>query len=1598
MANNLKISLIATLDKELSKDEINKRIKQIEGQFGKINLQIKLDDSVLKKIDGLITKLKEYGKVTTEAGKLAEEKSKKEAKAVEDLTKKYKLLREVKSHDSDGALKRASKTYQDEVGNSRVINTNAKGQVTGYRDTTDAVTKLQQAQEKLQLALKKTYDQGVITEQRFKRFNTMINSAKNVSEVEKVQKAMNRLADTGKNQNLQQKLLNQAQTLLGGNSKKLDVAGVNTLVNALKNIQPNATNASNQLKRLEQQLKNFQQQARVGAAHTLTFGNALKQALQGFSLWAMTAQMVYAPVRALQDMTQRLIEIDGLMTDIRRVMDMPDFKFTELLQEAVDTSDELSSKLTDVLKVMGDFGRMGFNESQLVDITKTAQVLQNISDLDATQSVDTLTSAMLNFNIAADDSMTIANKLNEVDNNFAISTKDLSDGIRKAAATAKTFGVDIDELTGYIAAIGSTTRESGSIVGNGLKTIFSRLTTIDGAEKVLNSANVAMHDMEGNVRPVSDIITDLAANWTTLTDEQRQNLGVTLAGRFQLTRFLALMNNFEIAQSATATAIDSSGSAMREQGKYADSLEARLNRLDTAWNKFTLAVGEAVLTDGLIGGIESLNDLATGVAGLVDKFGLLSGVFGIIGVATVALSTKFRTFTGSLLLGTTGMTRMQLASAGLTAGMGRLGIATIGVKTALRGLLASTVVGAVFVGIGFAIEKLIGKYSEAKQAQEDFNESQQKGIDALTNNKKETEQLIDQYNGLSEVKERSAKQEELFLSVQARLAELYPQLISYIDGSGQAHLKSREEIEKETKATNMLIEAKKLEAQADAKKNISSSINKRDDIDSEIKRIENELKNPTKIVGYGDGQTVVKKSEEDIKRLKSQLLIYQNQWSTAAQVVTNEVTKVADAYTDLQIDPNISQSVDTFFNSFDSTKLDSGQLEAFAVQIGNAKDALQLAYSSNNTDAFEKARESIKKVALEMGASEYQANAFALSFDGLKESVEKGAAAVFGGREGLDGFDESAMDATGSADAFANAMSGLASASGDVSKAFEGNISALDIYFGITSDQIQIVQQAINVYRALAGQASLTSYQQGMLTQATSILGNAFPYLNGKIDENIDWMATQAEVMGALGEISGDEATTLISNQNESTKVTIAKINERIKGYTEEAEALTKLIDIRIAEMEVDGQTGFRLDSYHRAKARLAELQGLIATASAELGNIVYQDAVDLGIIKPDGSDVGGSSGGSDSGQSDADKAAEEAARQKEQAIKDIISLYKDGYKMLQDVAIEGINKEKEAFEKAHEEKMKKLDDQLKLYEDIINKQIESIDKQEEEYNWNKRLSDSQSDRQDIIDEMNKLQLDNSFSAKKRMDELNVRLAEIDSGISDMQHEREVELRKENLQSLLEDKQLQTEQNKNVAQTNYDNGLLNFDKRIAAETSFYDNLANNDRAFQEIANKINSNNNTSTMDYLKWFSSQIGAHSAEIGESISTNFMDAITRALAMLSSKNYGGSVFPTAFDTGGYTGSFGGSKGKMAMLHEKEIVLNKSDTSNFLKAIDITRNFFKGVSIPKLPSLQPSLAGAGTSLTLNFNVAKMSGDKSDVNFFMNEIVKGVNSMGGKL
>jgi uncharacterized protein YpuA (DUF1002 family) len=376
MANNLKINVVAQLNTGMSINQINSAIKGIEKKVNKLKLKIDIEDRVLnaliafakamQKVNVNITQTTtSFDRMKTSAQKMLQDLAKTGRYTTDELRKIGKSINMATSIQEIEKLKNRMKNMK-------------------------FGTSFEQQQEKIRQSLKRISDQGLVTERNFKRFNSMINSSKNIAEIEKIQRAMKRVSETQGNKNLQQKMLTDAQKVLAFNTKNFDIKGINNinkLINSLKNIKPNASSATKELNQLQNQLKGYTNHMQQASHHTLTFGSALKQALAGFSLWSMTAQLVYAPVRALQDMTQRLIEVDTLMTDIRRVMNMPDFKFTELLQEAVDTSDSLSSKLTDVLKIMGDFGRMGFDESQLVDITKTAQVLQNISDLDATASV-----------------------------------------------------------------------------------------------------------------------------------------------------------------------------------------------------------------------------------------------------------------------------------------------------------------------------------------------------------------------------------------------------------------------------------------------------------------------------------------------------------------------------------------------------------------------------------------------------------------------------------------------------------------------------------------------------------------------------------------------------------------------------------------------------------------------------------------------------------------------------------------------------------------------------------------------------------------------------------------------------------------------------------------------------------------------------------------------------------------------------------------------------------------------------------------------------------------------------------------------------------
>ncbi|PYE51652.1 C40 family peptidase [Paenibacillus barcinonensis] len=355
------------------------------------------------------------------------------------------------------------------------------------------------------------------------------------------------------------------------------------------------------------------------------------------------------------------------------------------------------------------------------------------------------------------------------------------------------------------------------------------------SEDVLNAAGVSMKNLNGETRDVSDIMDELASKWNGLSKETQQNTAVNLAGRYQLTRFLALMQNYNISLSATETALHSQGSATRENEKYMQSLEARIQKMKTAWETLSIAFGEAVISDTIITLTSLFASMLNGTASLVKEFGALPVVLGAVGVGIAILRPKLAALIWDFTKTNITMLATSPASAAASLGMKTLaGAATVArgavtaLKFALKALLASTIIGGAFVLLGSALEWIVGKFSDATTATEDFSdkteELNQKQYD-LANLKA----LSKEYNELSKKTELSFQEKSRLAQVESELSSKYNITTKSVDGQTKSLQENNKAIQTQIDLREDELKAARLAAEIEYNSNA-------DKIDKDIKR------------------------------------------------------------------------------------------------------------------------------------------------------------------------------------------------------------------------------------------------------------------------------------------------------------------------------------------------------------------------------------------------------------------------------------------------------------------------------------------------------------------------------------------------------------------------------------------------------------------------------------------------------------------------------------------------------------------------------------------------------------------------------------------
>lgn len=154
---------------------------------------------------------------------------------------------------------------------------------------------------------------------------------------------------------------------------------------------------------------------------------------------------------------------------------------------------------------------------------------------------------------------------------------------------------------------------------------------------------IAVKDDEGQIRSLYDVLTDVAKIWPTLTKNEQMYYLQQQAGTTQTQNLAALLRNYETAIKATNTAIGSNGSAMQENERYMESLQAKEQALKAEFEDFSNRVLSKEFVGGLLdAGKAMLNFANNDVGAAITRIGAFStsvvGVVGIIGTVVGKLS------------------------------------------------------------------------------------------------------------------------------------------------------------------------------------------------------------------------------------------------------------------------------------------------------------------------------------------------------------------------------------------------------------------------------------------------------------------------------------------------------------------------------------------------------------------------------------------------------------------------------------------------------------------------------------------------------------------------------------------------------------------------------------------------------------------------------------------------------------------------------------------------------------------------------------------------------------------------------------------------
>jgi len=370
-----------------------------------------------------------------------------------------------------------------------------------------------------------------------------------------------------------------------------------------------------------------------------------------------SAGLIYTVEKAFVELIKTTVNVQKSLTDINVILNTTTSGLAKFGADLFDIAKSTGQGFNEVAAAATELARQGLGVEETLKRTRDALILTRLSGLDTISSVEALTATINSFNKTALDSTTIVNKLANVDSSFAVSSADLAEAIKRVGTSAQDAGVGFDELLAVVTSVQQTTARGGAVIGNSLKTIFTRIERPEVLSQ-LQALGIGVRDLEGNTLPAIQILKQLSTTFDTLSDAQKSQVAETVGGVFQINILKAALGDlgkeYSIYQNALNTATSATDQALKRNQALNETLAALFNRTINNVAQLGATVGAGAFQPAIEGTLKNVNGLLeminnqdTESVGSKIGQGILNGISSFISGPGVVLITAVL---GKLLL------------------------------------------------------------------------------------------------------------------------------------------------------------------------------------------------------------------------------------------------------------------------------------------------------------------------------------------------------------------------------------------------------------------------------------------------------------------------------------------------------------------------------------------------------------------------------------------------------------------------------------------------------------------------------------------------------------------------------------------------------------------------------------------------------------------------------------------------------------------------------------------------------------------------------------------------------------------------------------